>query len=266
MRTEFRHYIHSFKVGSDFLYTLAVDSLCILLLGFMIAEAGQWIARTAFTITGGRSSEELQTYILSLPAEQLTAVTGQFRSLALELIAVMVLLPIFALLLFSLCQMLIWSILSHKSFSFEKYWKWVVLSFLSIISLFGAFALLIFTRLLLSFVTTWDSASGFVLIIILCGFFAINFIICQEFVHSLMIWKSVGHAFTLIAQNRKHSLMVFGFGLLTLFVLQIIQYPFSEQLYFHPQVSLAVQFALFVIWLAWMRNFVVQSVPKHSPY
>ncbi len=260
----FKDYFNSFKVKSDFLYTLIVDAVLVAAVVIIFSLIVAPLNEQAQEISGGRTPTALQSYLLSLPQQELQEYAGELRAFTIKLISALILLPIFVFLLYSFEQAVVWSLINKKEFNFRQHWKWNLVNVVLLL-IFTAFLIgyLIIGRLILVFVDnviTGNFVNGLIMLLFFTAFLLIAFLSYNSFVETRMVWSSVGSAFRKIKVNFKNVAAVYLFAFLTIVVLQLVQIPLRNYYFVYPNVSLYVNVALFVLWAAWFRMYAVKII------
>src|SRR3989338_2957249 len=217
----FLRYLATFRVGSIYLHTLAVDVLTWLVIGGGVWFAIQQLQEATVELTAGKTAETFQSYLLSLPPEQLAAFSGQLKAFVVQFIA------------------------------------WLVLVLLLV--LLAAYAAVnVLLRWLIVSVFPYTIAGVFVQIAFACvlvGFLLLKFLACKRFIETHKIWQSIGDAFGQL----KHYAFVFVSGVITLILLQLVQYPLRDFYFIYQAQGLVVQGLLFFVFVNWMRLFICKS-------
>ncbi len=251
----FKDYLNSFKLKSMFLYTLVVDALTWLLIGVMFYWVGNNVRSRLQLLTGGMAADVFQQYFLSLSPEQIPIFSAQLKTAMIQLAGFIFVLPIVALLLYSLSRAILWNMLLNREFHFKQHWKWNLLNIVLLFIAAVLFIAFVFLQLLAARVPVLSSLLGFLLVV---GFVALMFVAYRHFAHTRKVFESIGMAFK--AFKRKDFYVVLLFGAVTLFLMRFVQYPFREQLFIYPNAGLYVSLLIFLLWLSWFRMYVVARV------
>jgi len=254
----FLRYLATFRVGSIYLHTLAVDVLTWLVIGGGVWFAIQQLQEATVELTAGKTAETFQSYLLSLPPEQLAAFSGQLKAFVVQFIAWLVLVPILVLVVYALSRAVLWHVLNKKDFSHVHSLKWVGITLLLLVLLAAYAAVNVLLRWLIVSVFPYTIAGVFVQIAFACvlvGFLVLKFLACKRFIETHKIWQSIGDAFGQL----KHHAFVFVSGVITLILLQLVQYPLRDFYFIYQAQGLVVQGLLFLVFVNWMRLFICKS-------
>lgn len=263
-----KQYTNSFKLDSTFFYTLAVDAMLWgIILGVFLALFG-YLQEKALVISGGMTPEALQSYLLGLPEDQLVVYASQLKWYVVQLIGALVLLPVFALMLYSLAQSIIWGIINDSEFKFRKHWKWnlenlaVLPLGLLMLLFFGllrviAFLMLPETRTTIFIVDILQAAS--IVLVLLWVLLAY-----AQFATHRKVFDSLRNAFFELKSHFRRLSWIWLLGFATLVVLRLLHLPFNEWLLLNPAAANVIDAGLFLLWFAWFRLYVVAGLPAKS--
>jgi hypothetical protein len=259
-------FYNSFRLKGNFVYTLIIDVLFIIITAFIFNSLSTYISNKAAALTGGRDAGALHNFIISQPEAQLQLFGDQLSSFVTQFVGILILLPIITFLLYSASRSILWHFLLNKEFKFKQHWKWNLLN-LIILLLFVAWAIIfLIVKIMLAFFLTTastsvlDAVNGIQILIFLTPFLAFLFITYAKFTNTRKVLHSIGASFKTIKTKFKcfaaASLLPFG----VILILQLIQIPFHEQYFIYPQLSLYINAAIFLIWLAWFRIYTIQQI------
>lgn len=251
-------YISSFKLKSMFLSTLAVDALTWLLIGGMFYWLGSLLKNRLSVVTGGMAPEAFQQYVLSLNAEQAQLVAAQIKTIVIQLSLFVVVLPILALLLYSLSRAILWNMLLGKDFTFRQHWKWNLLHIVLIFIAVCLFLLYLVVQTVIDAFVPLQAISSVLGFMLVVGFVVLMFLSSNHFTHTRKVFESVVSGFK--ALKRKDFYVAWAFGIATIFILRFVQYPFRSQLFIYQGAALVVGAVLVLLWLSWFRMYVVNVV------
>ncbi|HLC19901.1 MAG TPA: hypothetical protein VJK72_03205 [Candidatus Nanoarchaeia archaeon] len=238
---------------------LAAEALTWILLGAGVWFAALRIRTAAQELTAGQSPETFQNYLLSLPPEQLAAFAGQLKAFVIQFFALVVVVPIALFLVFAVSRAVVWHLLEKREWH-VRYRRWIGMSLIAVVLFVVAFAIygvlkLIFASFLGN--TLLSIVNVLVLSLLWCGYLIMKFTAFSFFMKHDAIWSSWGHAFAQLKHRR--NLIVLGSAVALLIVLQIVQYPLRSWYFLHPMGAIVVPLVLLLLFVTWLRLFVVND-------
>lgn len=271
----FRAYLQSFRPTPQLGKPFAVDLLFFGLAAFLFTQLGRWLQNSSQAILQGKTPEELQIVLTSLPPEEALQLLQQVKHFWLFFLAAALLLVAATILGFSFTKAYQWSILHQHPFKLK--WKWNILYLALIIpsllyllaavvvkvaasSLFNWFLslnpLFVVTHEELAqlLLHTFNDIIGFILVVL---FLLFLFAAEERFSQHLQAWNSLGEAFGVW---RKALGQPFLFILGTSALLSLLLGWFGRILFLYPQAFLAFQFVLGFLFIAWLRSYFHQQV------
>lgn len=263
MNSSLQHYFDSFIPQKTHLFSFLIDSGMIIIL-LLLGIAFTTILNAQAVALGATSAEQLQQLLLSQP-EQAQDIVLQLRSYVLFFLIGGSAFLLVTLALSSFSQALIWNILTRRKLSLKSYGKWNLFHLALLIPVLFILLLYLIIRIgintLLPLIVTNQNvyAIGSQLITALFGVFFLlwYFSSCYSFTATHNVWESLGKSFSLIKDK---FFILFTFSLLTLIFLALLLLPFQNYFFLYPQRGLIAQVFLFVLFLAWMRVYLVRTI------
>ncbi len=276
MNKTLQHFFGSFKLGKDFAYTFAVDAATLSLL---------YLAITFWLSWWSAKLQSLLVLFQSFGLGQIpTGVPSQWSVLFL-VFGTPLLLLVSGLFLYSFSKALIWNYLDKKKLTRKSCWRWNALNLALLFPLTG-FALVfmavkllaaLFLNLILALIPVFylthaalldniriviNNVITFYLILL---FLSLIFFISYSFVKKYRVWASLAAGFTLFGQKWKQLLLMLVLATLAASLLSVIMLPINQQLlYYPPLVSALLNLLAAVLFLAWLRLYVLKTV-AHGP-
>lgn len=260
MNSSLQHYFDSLTPQKSHWFSFLIDGGMIIIL-LLLGIAFTTILNAQAVALGATSTEQLQQLLLSQP-EQAQDIVLQLRSYVLFFLIGGLLFLLVTLALSSLSQALIWNILTRRKLSLKSYGKWNLFHLALLIPLLFILLLYLIIRIgintLLPLIVTNQNvyAIGSQFITALFGVFFLlwYFSSCYSFTATNNVWESLGKSFSLM---KDQFFSLFTFSLLTIILLALLLLPFQNYFFLYPQRGLYVQGAVFLLFLAWMRVYLV---------
>lgn len=259
-----RQYLHSFKLKADFWYTFLAETITAIVLGFLFLGFGKLLNSRAYAISGGRSLEEFQQYLLSGSLDVSQQFLFDVRLFALLLVIGSLLLIMVSLFLFSLSQSLIWSRLCGRSWSKKRYWRWNLITFLLALIILPFFLVFLIVRVIVSLIPVGGDVFQAVVSPSLSLIFAVLFLFFLilayfSFMQRYKAGESLGNVFHLLKVKWSSLWRSFFFTMITVVLLSVILYFFQKFfLLYRPEWQRTlVSLFLFLLFLSWMRMYLV---------
>jgi len=253
-----KNYLTSFKLKSMFIYTLTVDALTWLTIGGLFYLLSVQLKNRLNVLTGGMSPEAFKQHILSLSPEQAQLFAMQLKVIVVQLAVFIIVLPIVALLLYSLSRAILWNMLLDKKFVFRHHWKWNLLNIVMLFIAVGLFLLFLVVTMIIGLVISSQAVNSVLAFLLVVCFFVLLFLICRNFTNTPRVFESVGAGFKALKQ--KEFYVAWLFGAATLFILRFVLYPFREQLFIYQDAALVAGAVIVLLWLSWFRMYVVSAL------
>ncbi len=207
--------------------------------------------------------------ILSAP-EQAAALAGALQSMVIQVFLGGTLLVIGAVLLYSFTRAYAWNFLQQQKLDKHHYWRWngLVLAFL-VITLLYLIPVLLVKFLLANFLApliaegTWQIvnavANSFLLLVLLSFLFLVK----HSFTQKYRVFEAIGQAFHLIKERWSGLWKLFLLALLTALILALASIPLQKWLFVQQTALLAISAGIFLLFLAWLRAFMVRVLQHH---
>ncbi len=255
---------HSF-LDKRILSTFLIDLLffgAFALLVFLLSI----IQQSKTTALGLTSPEQLQELLLNSP-EQAQAVLLQLQSYLLAFAIGLLILLVVWILGYPLSRKYVWQVLSGKK---QPLGKWIVLSLVIALPLIALFIPLFLAKVALTFLVgklpfVLQQYVGNVIFLAL-GLILVLYLVVTyfSFSHAGKIWESIGKGFHYF--RRRTFWMCWLLVLVTVLVvnllLSLLQRLFSSFFLSQPQLFTFLSAAVFLLFLAWVRVYLVQTLPE----
>ena len=105
----------------------------------------------------------------------------------------------------------------------------------------------------------FNVANGILLLLALTVLLFIIFRSYHAFSGSRKVFRSIGAAFSVFRRTPGQAWFALTAAFLTISVLQAVQLPFRTFFFLRPQLALYLNLALFLVWLAWLRQWVARE-------
>ena len=264
----FQEYLHSFRFGKRFIYTLSIDALLFAIITIMFFTFSQLLKARANAISGGRSPEELKAALLTGSIENSQAFLSHVKIFALVMIFGFILVIVATLLLISLSRSMVWHHLFAQPFSRKKYWRWNLMTLL-----LGGFAVIFvllyaLVRVLVNILLPLRNDTMYALMVqFLNGLFFISFLfvagsIYYSFVQRYTVFESVGQGFSLLKLRWSKVWRVFFLVLLTGTVISFMTYYLQKTflLYQPPWLNAVIGIIILLLFLSWLRLYLFTTL------
>ncbi len=276
MNKTLQQFVNSFKLGKDFSYTFLVDAITLSLLYLAVNFWLSWW------------SSELQSMLVlfqSFGSGQIpSTIPGQWSVLFL-VFGTPLLLILSGLFLYSFSQALIWNYLDRKKLTHKTYRRWNALNLALVFPLLGFVLIFVLVKILVSLLLNLilvlipvfyvthaalldnirvavNNAVSFYLILL---FLSLVFFISYSFVKKYRVWASLAAGFTLFGKKWKQLLLMLVLATLAASLLSLVMLPINQRLlYSPPLVSALVNLIVAVLFLAWLRLYIVKTVAHES--
>lgn len=279
MNKTLQHYFDSFKLGKQFVQTFLTDLVSLSLIALIFTWFSSYIQQRSFELLQGRTTAELQQYLLSLGPQQLPFLNAVKWFLITSVIG-LVIIAVCSFLFYSYAQARIWNSLQHKSVTRKSYWRWNLLNLSLFIPLLLFLAVLLIVKLILMLLSNIPQSlmpvfylahsrlmenigilvNGAVLFFLVILFMVIIFLIYHHFAKSYRVWDSLGAGFSTFAKQWKKVMALCFFATLSAVILALIILPIKNVLLLYPLYLVVLTFVLGVFFLAWLRWYVFNSV------
>jgi len=246
----FKDFIDSFKPKISWLYIMLFDFLFYGISILVIKAVGSYLTKKSAAI----NLPDI-TNLNALNPADLEAIAMQMQNLFITIVVLITLVLIVILLGWSLSRGLIYSILLKKKFTKKSFGKFTLLNLFLFITIFVILVFFTAVGAVLATLITSYRYVFFVIFLAIIYYLSLNYIF---FTKKNKVFESIGKALTF---GTKNMLTLFIPCLLILIVsllLSRLQLIISIQAQIAPFLSLVI----FVIFMAWARNYFVQTVEK----
>lgn len=277
MNKTLQQFVNSFKLGKDFSYTFLVDAITLSLLYLAVNFWLSWW------------SSELQSMLVlfqSFGSGQIPSTIPSQWSVLFLVFGTPLLLILSGLFLYSFSQALIWNYLDGKKLTHKTYWRWNALNLALLFPLLGFVLVFIIVKLLIGLLLNLvpslmpvfyvthaalldnirvavNNVVNFYLILL---FLSLVFFFFYRFVKKYRVWASLAAGFAIFRQKWKQLLLMLVFATIIASLLSLIMLPINQQLlYSPPLVSALVNLIVAVLFLAWLRLYIIKDV-VHEPH
>jgi len=260
-----------------------VDFIFLAVLFTLVTGLTQLLEDKATDVMQGKTPNEIQEILLKATAEQSLAYVTELQYFVIFAVVGIFLLLLFSFLTFGLTQALIWHHLLEKKFEFKKHWRWdalhvvlfipalfyvlcyVIVAFIAALLINGFWQ--VFSTFYFQYTSFADGLQSFVSGMIQFCFIVFGgillFLIYYTFTKEYKVWKSIGDTFSLIKSKWKRLVVVFLFSVLTSSVLALIMLPLRRMLENFSVIAMALDLAVIVLFLAWLRIYLVSSLEEN---
>lgn len=265
MKQYFQHYYHSFNLDSRFWKMVVIDGIALLALFLLFSGFGSQLETQSKAISGGRSIEELKVEILT-SVETAEQFSSQLRNFLWLFLLGGLLVCVLALMIYSYSRQLVWKELLQQG-TYKVEWKWngliLILLILAILYLliygavrFMAISLVTFQIETTAVIFSQSLNAWFFLLFLI---FAV--VVKYSFAREGKVWLAIGNAFHLLKINYREFGFKFLMIVITGIIISFIFYALHKSLYlrFSDGVFSIAQLAVFVIFLGWMRRYLVKE-------
>jgi len=260
---ELKTYLHSFKPSKKMLYLFLIDMVLVgILLGALLFFNG-FLNSQAEALTGGKPVDEFKAGLLSASEGQAKEVLGQVKVLALSLFLGGALLLIFSLLIFSYSTKLSWELLLSK-FSWKTYWRWNGLTI--VLTLFAGLWALVYLGFFFLIRVVFSADHFLVLwflrllgLIFILLFLLLAFLVNYSFVHKYRVWESLGEGFHLLKKFFPQPFLLITATCVLMSIITFLLGKLTSQELIYNLIS----GILFLLFLAWMRIYLVKIIGEH---
>ncbi len=277
----FQQYLRSFSLGKDFWRSFFLDLIYFSIVITLFLRLGNYFQQKIYVLTGGRTTEEIQQ-LLSTSPDQLVPLLTQLKSLLIFFIGTILLSVLFTFLFYSFTQGRLWSYLLHKPFSLNHFWHWNLLHLVLIAPVLSYSVIAFMIKITWSFMVkslitasptlyfqqslllNWlqqalNNGMSFMLMVF---FLLILFLTYYHFIQKDKAWAAIGEAL--------HSLRVYWSSLwrlqllatVTGLILTAMIIPIRKFLIASPSWSLALDIIIFLLFLAWLRVYLVGTIEQ----
>lgn len=263
-------YLHSFRLNIKYWYTAVIDAVTVTVITLLLLAFGKLLETRAYAISGGRGTEELKAWLLSASVETSQAFLQNIKSFTYTFIIGTVLVIALVIMIYSLSQKLVWGALLNVPFSWKRYWRWNWLTAILGILLLVYLLLYIIVQTLFNVIpwegTSYLLATKMLSFLFILFFFLFLFLVFYSFTHSNKVFESIGTAFHLLklhwSKLWRMFLLVLLTGLVLNLLLSFLQRFFLAASLFRstPQLFTLLSAVVFLLFLAWLRVYVVQTV------
>lgn len=279
MKNRWNSYLHSFLVRKPFWSTVLIDLVFLTVLILIVTAFGAYLTSQSAQLSGGQTTAQLES-MLSTDPEGLLAFLQDLKWLLITALAGIVALALFTLFGYSFCQAWIWNLFNGTKLQKKNYWRWNALHLAVLLLLLGFLIGYLIVKLITGFIfyklftisklfylnhqtvmnylmTGLNSLVSFFLILL---FVITIFFFYHHFVKSYRVWSSIGAGFKVWRQHWKKILWVIVLALVTGAVPTFISLLLGQLLLLHPFILLAVQITISVLYLAWVRWYVIREL------
>lgn len=280
MNRHIKNYLDSFRMKRQFWQIFLVDLVFFGLAALAFTWFGSYLQAKSLALMGGKTPEQIQGILASASPEQVLPFLTQLKSFLLISIGGFLLLIVLAFLFYSLSRAVVWNHLLGKKLTRETYWKWNALNLALIIPvlLYGVFYLIVkliaggiikflmtinpafyvqHTTIMDALLTIANGAVSFILTLFLL--IIVFFIYCQ-FTEKYKVWLSIGESFHLIKKYWPRLWRALLLMVLTALILTGVLWPVRKLLIYRPLWTMAVNLAVSLLFLAWMRIYLLRTV------
>lgn len=264
MNKYFQHYFSSFR-EKEIIVLFGIDILFWGLMFLIVSGLGIFLAKEIQPLKL-QSPEQIQQLLLTSP-EQAQVLASSLRNTIFLLLAISIILIAASFLAYTLSRAIMCHRLLRQKLRHKHYWKWNLLALVLIFPLL----LFLIPAIILGFVLNGMIAlipstnlvavlSNIILFILVLFFLFFIFLAHYCFARKYKVWESIGEAFHYLARKylwKSFLGIVVTFLILNMVLLVIQQLFFSAN---YQNAFIVVTLAFFLLFLAWMRVFMVRTI------
>ena len=275
--TPFQNYLHSFSLKKAFWFTFAIDLIFIVLVVLAFMAFNNYAKAKTTSIAGTADPEQFQQQLATMTPEQLLSFGEGIKSFLTVFAVGLLVLIVFTWLGYSLAAAWNWNYLTGRKFQLRTaYWRWNALQLIILLLTVGYVAIALLIKLLFSllFSLAIENANllqflnQLVSLLLLLLFFIFLFLIYHSFVQKYRVWESLAGGFKLFFSQARAIgiayLFMMGTALALSLIYWLIYLLLSRQYLFPEKTTLWIQLVLSLLFLAWLRLYVLQTVPAVS--
>lgn len=249
-----------------FYVSLGLDALLFVAIFLVGSGYNLYLINKAAFLGGINSPEQLTQLISNAPVEQAQAIAADLKSLFMTVMVGLITLITFIIGFYSWNRAYLWNYLLGKKLSRKRFWKWNIFHFIIFLPL--ALVFLVAT-IILAFLESATGTLPYPVVIatlviiykllILVSMLFFTFLFYHNFANSYKAWLSIGDAFGIVSKHRKRLYRAFPIMILGVLIISTIS-ALIGKLFFQEAswIPMFIYFALFIIYLSWMRVYVVE--------
>lgn len=251
-----KSYLKPFRWHQDLWKPFLIDAITLPIIVLIWLSLGKILTRIAYSLSQGRSLEELKLFILSSP-EAAQAFVANTKYLLAALIGGPLLAFILTILIFSLSRAIIW----QPKFDRKRFWKWNGLNLTLLLILVPYIMLNLAFNLLLNFLTESEIARGIANGFFLIVFLVLLFTIYHSFARTYNIAESINYALKAIKRKFREYAKAFLSAFIVGLILSLIVSFLKKQFYWTylgwPKwLTVIVELGIFLAYIAWIRFYL----------
>ncbi len=276
MNQHLQRFFNSFKLGKEFACTFLAEAVPLALI---------YVLATFWLSWWNAKLQYLLALFQALGVGQMPTTAPSQGLIFFYLFGTPLLVAVFSLFLYSYAQALIWNYLQGRKVTKKTYWRWNALH-LALLSPLAGFALVfalakvllgLLVNLIYSLVPVFylthvllmDKArviiNNVVTFYLLLIFLSLLFFIYWNFAEKYQVWSSLGLGFASFSRRWKKLLLPLFFAIIAAsFLREILLYANKQLLYYPPLVSALANLLVAVLFLAWLRLYIVKPVAHES--
>lgn len=270
-KTPFQNYLHSFSFQKTYWYTLAIDLLFALLLILAFASFNNYAQSRLIAVTGTANPEQFQQAMSTMNPEQFLAFAQQMKSYLTIFFTGFTALILLTWLGYSLDTALVWNLLTNQKFPLRRrYWRWNRLHLVVLLLTIGYVAIALLIKILSSLLfslftdnpTVLPVLNQLVSLLLLLLFFIFLFLIYYSFVRNYKVFESIAESFKLFKVHARQIWLAYLFIVGTAIAISLLYWLLNRQFLFTEQTALWIQLVLSLLFLAWLRAYLLQVVQE----
>lgn len=268
MKTVLRQYIDSLNQYNSLLKTFCVDAVTFIIIFLLIFGFASVLNAKAMNITEGKSVDELKLELLSGQVEKSEAFLSSLKVFTYALIGGSILVFFLSILLFSYSRQYVWKVLHHGSTKIE--WRWngmtlLVLIFLIIfIVMYGLLRLILNSLLIFQTETAAALFSQSINAVAFLLFVLFAMLCYHSFAHTKKVWNAMGNMFQKVKDTWKKLSVAFVLIALMGVIISVILFYVQKSLLYQPRwVTSVISVGVLLLFLSWMRLFVMRIVGEN---
>ena len=275
----FKDYWNSFKFNNKHWYSLAIDVILGIVFTIVFVITGRILNNSANKISLGMNADGLKEYLLTAPMDQVQAYSTNIQSFVIIIIFSVIFLLVITLFLYSLSRALIWNKMNSKKLTKKTYWRWNALNLALLIPLLIYWIIsVIFLTLFSGLITlitmplsnfamlhpTFMQGTISLILTIITSFLILLFLIFtlltyNNFAKTHLVGKSMLQSYQRIIKNKKTTLRIILFAIITSLVLGLITLGVNK-LPLISAVQMIIGVLLSLLYLAWFRIYLVKTI------
>ncbi|MBI2572608.1 hypothetical protein HYV86_02000 [Candidatus Woesearchaeota archaeon] len=255
MKSNLTHFVDSFHFTKQFFETILFEGFGIGSIALAFYLFFVYTQTKAEFLFAGRTTEQLQQYLLNGPTEQVAAFASELQSFIVIFTVCLLILSILSYLLFSYTRKKIWQTLAHD----VKWSKWCGLSaamfffalvYTFVVAIIRSLVAVIFRSMGENAVSLSGTIVSVIFIIL---FLLLGFTVAYGLTIKKKVFEGISFGLSLLVKNKTRMSVLFCYAFLMLAVLSLFMYLAHNLVYLSQNTLLFINGFVFFIYLTWLR-------------